>query len=1250
MEDLGSAVPESKKMLNAVSCGTGKSRLDAQTYRARILSLGKKIAKKRSNNMSQDSGNDLHAMSCEPSYKIQRVDLATEVSQHYICSSDDGIMAPLQKSFSIPKALSLFFSETYTCDLLTYFGFDVYNQELQKGSEMDESTINREEKVGSDESSADASHDKSPLVAEDSSKSASADSNNLTFTEYWVPVQLTDIQLEQYCSTIITNSGLLCSSSKKGSLDPLQDVLGALRKCCDHPYVLDSKLQNFCKDRCPLVDYLSIGIQASGKLQLLSKFLPEIRKQGLRVLIVYKTTSSSVKNGLGIGDILDDFICQSFGQESYVHIYTQHYVPPKEKQAAVDLFNDKTSGRFVVLTEYSSPPVSIRLTSVDVVILFNSDMNPINDIRALQKMSLHTDNDHLRVLRLYSCCTLEEKALCMARDGSAVQSIRQFISTRTCQKLLTWGATCLFDKLDVIHASNTSESNKSLEDEFFCSVLHELSIVLSSNVDCTSISCSVISKVNEVGEGCYGNIELHGELQVQSLNNVVPHVIWSSILHGRIPHWRFLPNKPECMKRWISFWERPPVLYKGIFRETGLLHEEIPSWHRGTNHYAKRSKRVPGGKLGFQQRLEGIKKLWYNDISENIKKVDEPLKKRRLEKQNVEELEHLQTIYDSQETAENMHHLEKELISEICGGSYKKLCMFKKLDDEIQFGGLCNDMDKCWEDLYTVHTERNNDEEIDAPSNLIDSRNLNTSESTIDTLEQPIQEFSPGEGLNIADANSLSHDDSRNHNKSESAIETLEPIQELCLGEELDTEIGNNLSREVESSSNRIALDDDLDIFDEWFPPNEMIVAIGSDSENIYVRPVPVPVDELSDPIPPEDNLIASDCASSPSESEIGASILTKDQNHAPQNAISCSSSVTENQGPINHMQSSEELAILSDDTLQDFPETLYEETLHDNEKIPQRQCIDQSHQSPLEQLPPTQLPCSDIRVTDESLPSTSCEIVGNGTYSKPLQSSTGASLRPDIYDNHLMMHPTVSGTEENGQPPLSDTNGNYYLNSSMNSNVRDNSHQPARLDPLQAELEKIQNAGNVEIKKHEDMVLQLKASRDKEIAQICQKYALLYQNVQKDFTQKKEELNICYEKTKAHKSLADAWKLATDENIPIFHPASLVQSTAIQTNIQSPSPLPVNRFSDCVSNQTLLPPYPPPYQNLCNPQAGCGPYVPIPYLYPSFPARTNQLHRYPLSRLSQHPLNFSSSGFSAAAYSQLYSSVEYLAHYNIPI
>lgn len=55
-------------------------------------------------------------------------------------------------------------------------------------------------------------------------------SGSTRFVEHWVPAQLSNLQLEQYCSMLLSNSILLQSSQKSDTVDALRDLIISTRK------------------------------------------------------------------------------------------------------------------------------------------------------------------------------------------------------------------------------------------------------------------------------------------------------------------------------------------------------------------------------------------------------------------------------------------------------------------------------------------------------------------------------------------------------------------------------------------------------------------------------------------------------------------------------------------------------------------------------------------------------------------------------------------------------------------------------------------------------------------------------------------------------------------------------------------------------------------------------------------------------------------------------------------------------------
>nr|XP_043611957.1 chromodomain-helicase-DNA-binding protein 4-like [Erigeron canadensis] len=353
--------------------------------------------------------------------------------------------------------------------------------------------------------------------------------NTCELVEYWVPAHLSHMQIQQYCSLLNSKLGALSSSRIHNS--SLHDIITQTQKCCDHPYLVDPTLRNSSK-RDSSGDTLSADINVSGKLQLLDRFLLKIKQSGLRVLVLYQSVVSSEK--ISIGDILDDLVYRRFGQDFYVRVPEKVIFSSAryKKKEALEMFNHLESTKFICLLEYRSCHSSITLSRVDVVILFNSNLNPSNDIRSLQKITYESLRHPLIVFRLYSSFTIEEKALILSKQGTTLDINVNNISWIICQQLLSWGASHLCSKIERSKSFRASSSERFFMDK----LVRELSSLLrnkSGNINPSNYS--IISPVN-LEDGAYtSSILLLGETEAHTLERGL--IEQDLIASGHINFW-----------------------------------------------------------------------------------------------------------------------------------------------------------------------------------------------------------------------------------------------------------------------------------------------------------------------------------------------------------------------------------------------------------------------------------------------------------------------------------------------------------------------------------------------------------------------------------------------------------------------------------------------------------------------------------------------------------------------------------------
>nr|KYP50031.1 Chromodomain-helicase-DNA-binding protein 3 [Cajanus cajan] len=432
-------------------------------------------------------------------------------------------------------------------------------------------------------------------------------SDSFRFVEYWVPVQISNVQLEQYCDILLSNASILRSSSKVDSGEAVRDVLISIRKCCSLPYLVDPKLKDSLRRGLEPIEYLDFEIKSSGKVQLLDSMLKELRENASRVLILFQSIGGYGK--ISIGDYLDDLLLQRFGSDSYERI--DKCLSASQKQAVMKKFNDKNNRRFVILLETSACLPSIKLSSVDTIIIFDSDWNPMNDIRSLQKIKLDSPFELIKIFRLYSSFTVEEKALILAKQYKTLDIHFQNINWSTSHMLLMWGASCLFDELKVFHDGETSSSNvKSLFGQSLLKeVMHEFSSILSrAGGHIESSNCSNLLKVQQNGSTYSAIFSLHGELKFRVLDEESPRFFWAKLLEGKQFRWKYLNSSCQRSRKKVCHFD-------GSVRGPDLLSEGAAAKKRRkvSNNILDQSSKAESEKLST-----GIKAGTSEDLVGNV--------------------------------------------------------------------------------------------------------------------------------------------------------------------------------------------------------------------------------------------------------------------------------------------------------------------------------------------------------------------------------------------------------------------------------------------------------------------------------------------------------------------------------------------------------------------------------------------------------------------------------------------------------
>ncbi|KAI1285481.1 Chromodomain-helicase-DNA-binding protein 7 [Halotydeus destructor] len=236
-----------------------------------------------------------------------------------------------------------------------------------------------------------------------------------------VEVELTNIQKKYYRAILERNFTFLSKGGTYANMPNLMNTMMELRKCCIHPFLINSAEEQITHDYKylhgdTLDSHLKCMVQSSGKLVLIDKLLPKLKAGGHRVLIFSQMVRCL--------DILEDYLVQM----RYPFERIDGRVRGNLRQAAIDRFSKPDSDRFVFLLCTRAGGLGINLTAADTVIIFDSDWNPQNDLQAQARCHRIGQLKMVKIYRLICRNTYEREmfdkaSLKLGLDKAVLQSM-----------------------------------------------------------------------------------------------------------------------------------------------------------------------------------------------------------------------------------------------------------------------------------------------------------------------------------------------------------------------------------------------------------------------------------------------------------------------------------------------------------------------------------------------------------------------------------------------------------------------------------------------------------------------------------------------------------------------------------------------------------------------------------------------------------------------------------------------------------
>lgn len=233
-------------------------------------------------------------------------------------------------------------------------------------------------------------------------------------TEKVIKCKFSSLQARLY-KQMVTHNKLVVSDGKGGKTGArgLSNMIMQLRKLCNHPFVFD-EVENQMN---PMNTSNDLLWRTAGKFELLDRILPKYQKTGHRVLMFFQMTA--------IMDIMEDFLRYRGVQFLRLDGTTKS----DDRSDLLREFNSPNSPYFMFLLSTRAGGLGLNLQTADTVIIYDSDWNPHQDLQAQDRAHRIGQKNEVRILRLISSNSVEEKILERAKfkldmDGKVIQAGR----------------------------------------------------------------------------------------------------------------------------------------------------------------------------------------------------------------------------------------------------------------------------------------------------------------------------------------------------------------------------------------------------------------------------------------------------------------------------------------------------------------------------------------------------------------------------------------------------------------------------------------------------------------------------------------------------------------------------------------------------------------------------------------------------------------------------------------------------------
>ena len=230
--------------------------------------------------------------------------------------------------------------------------------------------------------------------------------------EYIIKCDMSALQRVIYHQ--MKTNGVMLTEDKNGknTTKTLMNTIMQLRKICNHPFIfqeIEEKIAEHLKYPGGIINGPEI-YRTSGKFELLDRILPKLKQTDHRVLMFCQMTS--------LMTVMEDY----FNYRNFKYLRLDGGTKAEDRGDLLKVFNDPNSEYFIFILSTRAGGLGLNLQVADTVIIFDSDWNPQQDLQAQDRAHRIGQKNEVRVLRLMTVNSVEEKIVAAAKHKLNVDS------------------------------------------------------------------------------------------------------------------------------------------------------------------------------------------------------------------------------------------------------------------------------------------------------------------------------------------------------------------------------------------------------------------------------------------------------------------------------------------------------------------------------------------------------------------------------------------------------------------------------------------------------------------------------------------------------------------------------------------------------------------------------------------------------------------------------------------------------------